>query len=199
MSCARYRSRKRSRSFCSTGACKAYAQWLKMREPTLGPRALQAHRLSGHLVLLGAARAEECAEEPRRGGSEAARDLREARHSAARARAARRGRGGRRVRQRLGGDHLQGQARQGGRHLLLLLGRRARSPGAHRGVSGDGGPRGRQFLRGPEFRRVLRRLLRVRAERRALSDGAVDLFPDQRGQDRSVRAHAHHRRGGRHR
>ncbi len=55
----------------------------------------------------------------------------------------------------------------------------------------------RQFLCDAEFGGIHRRLLRVRAEGRALPDGAVDLFPHQREEHRPVRAHADHRRGGR--
>ena len=44
---------------------------------------------------------------------------------------------------------------------------------------------------------LLRRLVRLHAEGRALPDGAVDLFPHQRAQHRPVRAHADHRREGR--
>ena len=61
-------------------------------------------------------------EEPRRGRSRAA--ARPTRSSASRCdeqRAARRRRGRRGVRQRLGRDHLQGQARRAGHHLLLVL------------------------------------------------------------------------------
>ncbi len=54
-----------------------------------------------------------------------------------------------------------------------------------------------QFLRDAQFGGVLRRLVRLRAAGRALPDGAVDLFPHQRGQHRPVRAHADHRRQGR--
>ncbi len=55
----------------------------------------------------------------------------------------------------------------------------------------------RQLLRDAELRRVQRRLVRLRAEGRALPDGALDLLPHQRAQHRPVRAHAHHRRRGR--
>ena len=44
---------------------------------------------------------------------------------------------------------------------------------------------------------VHRRIVRVRAQGRALPDGAVDLFPYRREEHRPVRAHADHRRGGR--
>jgi Fe-S cluster assembly protein SufB len=42
----------------------------------------------------------------------------------------------------------------------------------------------------------LRRLVRLHPRRRALPDGAVDLFPHQRREHRPVRAHADHRRQG---
>ena len=58
-------------------------------------------------------------------------------------------------------------------------------------------PAGRQLLRGAQLRGVHRRLLRLRAQGRALPDGAVDLLPDQRRRDRAVRAHPDHRRRGR--
>ena len=56
---------------------------------------------------------------------------------------------------------------------------------------------GGQFLRGAELGGVLRRLVRLRAAGRALSDGAVDVFPHQCGEDRPVRAHADRRGRGR--
>ncbi len=134
------------------------------------------------------------AEEPGRGRSEAARDLRQARHPAARARAAR-GRGGRRgVRQRLGRDHVQGQAGGGRRHLLLVLRGGAEPSGAGPAVPRHGRALSRQLLRDAELRGVHRRLVRLHAEGRALPDGAVDVLPHQRREDRPVRAHADHRR-----
>ena len=70
-------------------------------------------------------------------------------------------------------------------------------PGTGREVSRHGRAVQRQLLRDAEFRGVHRRLVRVRAEGRALPDGAVDLLPHQRREDRPVRAHADHRRGRR--
>ena len=70
-------------------------------------------------------------------------------------------------------------------------------PGAGAPVSRHGGAAGRQFLRGAELGGVHRRLVRLRAQGRALPDGAVDLFPHQRRRDRPVRAHPDHRRRGR--
>jgi Fe-S cluster assembly protein SufB len=46
------------------------------------------------------------------------------------------------------------------------------------------------------FDGVHRRLVRLHPAGRALPDGAIDLLPDQRGQDRPVRADADHRRQG---
>ena len=55
-------------------------------------------------------------------------------------------------------------------------------------------PASRQLLRRAELGGVHRRQLRLRAEGRALPDGAVHLFPHQCAQHRPVRAHADHRR-----
>ena len=51
-----------------------------------------------------------------------------------------------------------------------------------------------QLFRRAELGGVHRRQLRLRAEGRALPDGAVHLFPHQCAQHRPVRAHADHRR-----
>ena len=55
----------------------------------------------------------------------------------------------------------------------------------------------RQLLRRPQLRGLLRRLLRLRAEGRALPDGAQHLLPHQRLEHRPVRAHADRGRRGR--
>ena len=86
---------------------------------------------------------------------------------------------------------------EGRRDLLLVLRSRAEASGARREVSRHGRAVHRQLLRDAQLRGVHRRLVRVRAEGRALPDGAVDVLPHQRGQDRPVRAHADHRRGRR--
>ena len=70
------------------------------------------------------------------------------------------------------------------------------APGTGRAVPRQRGAVHRQLLRHAQLRGVLRRLLRLRAARRALPDGAVHLLPHQRGQHRPVRAHADHRRRG---
>ena len=163
----------------------------------LGQGRAPADRLPGDQLLRRAQVRRRSAQEPGRGRSRAAAHLREARHPDARAGGARRRRGRLRVRQRLGRDHVQGEARRARRHLLLDLGGAARSSGAGAALSGLGRAAGRQLLRGAQFRGVHRRLLRLRAQGRALPDGAVHLLPDQRRRDRAVRAHPDHRRRGR--
>ena len=58
-------------------------------------------------------------------------------------------------------------------------------------------PLQRQQARHPQLRGVHRRHIRLRAAGGALSDGVIDLFSHQRGEDRAVRADADHRRPGR--
>ena len=70
-------------------------------------------------------------------------------------------------------------------------------PGAGEEVPGHGGSVYRQFLCGAECGGVYRRLVCVRAQGRALPDGAVDVFPHQRRGDGAVRAHADCCRRGR--
>ena len=100
------------------------------------------------------------------------------------------------VRFRLRRHHLQEGAGAGRRHLLLDLGSHPRASGTGAEISRLGRADLRQFLRHAEFGRVHRRLVRLRAQGRALPDGAVDLFPHEREEHRPVRAHADHRRGG---
>ena len=54
----------------------------------------------------------------------------------------------------------------------------------------------RQLLRDAQLGGLQRRLVRLRAEGRALPDGAVDLLPHQREEHRPVRADADRRRRG---
>ena len=149
-----------------------------------------AHRLQRDQLLL---RAEEAARavEHGRGRSGGAEDVREARDSARRADDVVGRRRGRRLRQRLGGDDVPGQAGRARHHLLLVLGSGAAPPGSRPQVSRLGGAVHGQFLRDAELRGLQRRLLRLHAEGRALPDGAVHLLPDQRPQHRPVRADAH--------
>ena len=53
-----------------------------------------------------------------------------------------------------------------------------------------------QLLRHAELGGLQRRVVRLRAEGRAVPDGAVHVLPHQRAEHRTVRAHAHHRRRG---
>ena len=156
-------------------------------------REVRAHRLPGHHLLLRA-EAEAEPEEPRRGRSRNPEDVRQARDSHRRAEAVF-GRGGRRgVRQRVGRDDVQGEARRSRRHLLLVLRGRAAPSGPGEKVSRVGRAAHRQLLRGAELRGVLGRLVRVHPEGRPLPDGAVDLLPHQRERLGTVRAHADRRR-----
>ena len=191
------------------------------RRADLGARPLSKDRFPGHPLLF---RAEEHAGTDLARGcrSRAAEGLRQARHPAEGAGAAGRRaqgrrtlairsrqrqwrgqwrstaprRGRRRVRFGFRRDHLQGRARQGRRHFLLDLGSGARASRAGEEISGHGRADHRQLLRDAELGGVHRRLVRVRAQGRALPDGAVHLFPHQREEHRPVRAHADHRRGG---
>ena len=106
---------------------RALRHWLQHARAALGASALRADRLPRHLLLLGA--------KAKTDGPKSLADVDpkllatydEARRAAARARAARRRRRGCGIRQRLGGDHLQGEAGGGRRHLLpVLRGRAAR-------------------------------------------------------------------------
>ena len=167
-----------------------------MREPHWAHLQGQSHRLRGDLLLLRPAGEERRPEESRRGRPEAARDLRETRRAAARARTPRRGGGRCGVRQRVGRHHLQGAPGGGRRGVLPVLGSRALAPAAGRAIPRQRGALHRQFLCDAQLRGVLRRLVRLRAAGRALPDGAVDLLSHQRRQYRPVRAHADHRRQG---
>jgi Fe-S cluster assembly protein SufB len=62
-----------------------------------------------------------------------------------------------------------------------------------RNISGRGADTD-NFFASAELGGVLRWLLRLHAQGRALPDGAVHLLPHQRGEHRPVRAHADHRR-----
>ena len=97
--------------------------------------------------------------------------------------AGRRGRCG--VRQRLGRDDLQGEARRARHHLLLVRRGGARAPRSRPQISRHGRAAERQFLRRAQFGGVQRRLVRLCAAGRALPDGTVDLFPHQRGEERA--------------
>src|SRR3546814_15857755 len=95
----------------------------------------------------------------------------EARHSVEGTRDPRRRRRRRRVRQRLGGDHLQGQAEGSRHHLLLDVGSRARASGTAAAVSWLCRAGGGQVLLHAKFGDLLRRLLRLCPVRLALPIG----------------------------
>ncbi len=197
-------SRKEEPAWLLEWRLKAFAAWQQMTEPHWARVEHARDRLPGPALLCGAEE-EAGAEEPGRGRSGVAEDVREAGHSAEGAghprgrrsgvgRRRQPGRGGRGVRQRLGRDHVPRDAAEGGRDLLPDLRGGARSSGAGAAVSRHGGADLGQLLRRAEFGGVHRRQLRLRAEGRALPDGALHLFPHQCAQHRPVRAHADHRR-----
>ena len=72
-----------------------------------------------------------------------------------------------------------------------------RAPGDLPGVLRLGDPVRRQQVRRAEHRRLVRRLVHLRAEGRARRDPAAGLLPDQHREHGPVRADADHRRRGR--
>ena len=84
-----------------------------------------------------------------------------------------------------------------GRHLPRHRHRAQRAPGHLRGVLRLGDPVRRQQVRRAEHRRLVRRLVHLRAEGRARRDPAAGLLPDQHREHGPVRADADHRRRGR--
>ena len=100
---------------------KAFAAFLQMlearrSEPTWAKVSVPEDRLPGHVLLRSPRRKKAQAREPGRGRPRASSDLRQARDPARRAEAAvgSQGRRRRRLRQRLGRDHLQGRTRKAG-------------------------------------------------------------------------------------
>ena len=119
---------------------KALAHWQQMKEPDwafVEYEPIDYQQISYY----SAPKSEEGpAEEPRRGRSGAAGDLREAGHPAQGAGGARRRRQRRRrrrLRQRLGRDDLPREARRAGHHLLLVLRGGAGAPRAGQEVPGQ--------------------------------------------------------------
>ena len=176
---------------------EAFRHWLKMEEPRWANVHYPPHRLPGHRLLLGPQAEEDGPEEPGRGGSGAAADLREARHPARRSRSC--WRAWRWTRSSTA-SRWRPPTRRSSATLGVIFCSFSEAVREHpelvREVPGLGGAVHRQLLRGPEQRGLLRRLLRLRAQGGALSDGAVDLLPDQRRRDRAVRAHPDRRRRG---
>ncbi len=91
----------------------------------------------------------------------------------------------RRRRLGVGGDDLQGEARRGGRHLLLVLRGGAEPPRARAEIPRLGRALPGQLLRDPQLRGLHRRLVLLHPQGRALPDGAVHLLPHQRRRRRA--------------
>src|SRR5438093_805032 len=126
-----------------------------LAEPKRAIRA-GADRLPGDQLLRGAEAAAAIGE-PGAGGPQAARDVREAGAAARGAEATRWRRGGRRVRQRLGGDDVPGDARAAGDHFLCDVGGDPRAPGPRAGVPRLRGALPRQLVTRPQLGLVRRR------------------------------------------
>ena len=168
----------------------------------LGARVVRQDRLQRHL-LLRRAEEEPGAEVPRRGRSGDPQDLREARHSAARA-----GDPGRRRAAATGSPSMRcstpsrwprpsrRSSTKAGVIFMPISEAIREYPGPRAPVSRHRRAGHRQLLRDAELGGLHRRVLRLHPAGRALPDGAVDLFPHQREEHRPVRAHADHRRQG---
>ncbi len=123
--------------------------------------------------------------------------LRPARHPRGRAQIPRRRRRPVRVRGRL--PPGEREARGPGRDLHRHGHRPARARGPRPRALGDDHPAQRQQTGGAEQRRLVGRLLRLRAGRGQGRDAAAGLLPDQHREHGPVRADADHLRGGRRR
>ena len=79
------------------------------------------------------------------------------------------------------GTTMQGRAREARHHLLLVLAKRCASiPSSCRSTSAPSCRTSDNFFAALNSRGLLRRLVLLRAEGRALPDGAVDVLPHQR-------------------
>ena len=146
---------------------RAYRHWRRWsaRPASRAGRTSRYPPIDYQKIVYYSAPKQKVAGAPRGRGPRDPPDLREARHPAGRAEAAERGRGGRRVRQRLGGHHIQGEAGRARDHLLLLLGGSAGAPRAGGAVPRLGGPVYRQLLRVAQLGGVQRRIVLLRARR----------------------------------
>ena len=191
-------AKKQEPEFMLEWRLRAFRHFLKLVEEQQSPKWANVHyppiNFQGRRVLR---RAEEGPpREPRGRGQGAARHVREAGHPAGGAEAAGGRRRGRGVRQRVGRDDVQGDAEQAGDHLRLVQRGGAGAPGAGAEVPRLGGAVHGQLLRRAEFGRLLRRLVLLHPEGRAVSAGALHLLPHQRRRGGAVRADADHRGGG---
>ena len=168
--------------FCSS-VSRLIAIGLTSPCPRLGTGAPARNRLSGH-SLLCRPHQEEKREEGNRSRTD--EDVRETRYSPRRAHGT--GRGGRRRGDglRVGEDDLQGTPAREGHYFQLILRSGARKPRVGAQIPRYGRALHRQLFRRPQLGRVLRRLVRLHPQGRALPHGALDLFPHQRTQHRAV-------------
>ena len=175
---------------------KAYRVVAQDDRADVAERQVRADRLPGH-QLLRRAEGEEEAGQHGRSRSRDPRDVRQAGHPADRAAVAGRRRRRCRVRLGFGGDDVPREAGEAGHHLLLVLRSGARASRSGEAVPRLGRSAHRQLLRHAQLGGLQRRQLRLRAEGRALPDGAVHLLPHQRQGHRPVRADADRLRRGR--
>ena len=152
-------AKKNEPEFMLEWRLKAYRHWLTMTEPHWANGHASAHRLPGHRLLL---RAEAQMSGPKsldEVDPELLRTYEKLGIPLERAEAARRRGGGRGVRQRFGGDHLQGEAGRARHHLLLVLRSGAGASGTGPTIPRLGGALHRQLLRDAQLGGVHRRLV----------------------------------------
>ena len=177
---------------------KAYRHWLTMERADLGARQVPGDRLPGRLLLLRAEGEGRRPEKPRRGRSGALEDIREARHSAARAGdARRRGRSTRCSTAFPSRPPSRASSKSRASSSARFSEAVQKHPELVRKYLGSVVPYTDNFFAALNSAVFTDGSFCLHAEGRALPDGAVDLFPHQRGEHRPVRAHADHRRGRR--
>ena len=178
---------------------KAYRHWLTMKEPHLGQRRTTRRSTTRRSVYYSAPKSMK--DGPKSLDEVDPEILRPTRSSASRCASRRSSPASRSTRCSTSvsvATTFKAKLRRGRHHLLLVLRGGARAPRAGaRSTSASVVPLQRQLLRHAQLGGVLRRLVRLRAQGRALPDGALDLLPHQRQEHRPVRAHADHRRRGR--
>ena len=164
------------------------------QEPTWAERALSAHRLSGHQSITRRPsrrpRPKSLDEvDPEAAGTyeKLGIPLNEQKRLAGRG-------GGRGVRQRLGGHHLQGEAGRAGHHLLLVLRSGAEASRAGEEVPRLGGAVHRQLLRRAELGGLQRRLVLYVPKGVRCPMELSTYFRINAAEHRPVRAHADRRR-----
>ena len=152
----------------------------------LAERPLPADRLPGDRLLLGARSAKDGPKSLDEVDPEAARDLREARHPAARARRSCAGVAVDAVFDSVSvATTFKEKLAEVGIIFCSFSEAVQKHPELVQQVPRLGRPVHRQLLRGAELGRLHRRLVLLHPEGRALPDGAVDLLPHQRRQHRA--------------